>query len=292
LFAFPNKTEATTALNIIKQYGANQSCFIGRPNPSFQYLLINGRSPAGAATGEDCVSFDPEKIALNVLSDGRVQMISGSQSMFIFPDMLEAGNALSMIRKYGFTKTCFVGRPDASLQYMRKDSGATGTFELLPADAAVAAHERLNFTFTWFVPAPLVWRNLEHLQFRIREGEETILSVLFDEKSNAFVLLNETTGRPERGFLPGRPNRLESSQAALHLAETTVVGSGPTGQSVTLNLALSFKPQAAGRVFDVEVAASNDFGQRDEFIHAGWLTVKPAKTVLIDEPEAETEEVP
>jgi hypothetical protein len=44
---------------------------------------------------------------------------------------------------------------------------------------------------------------------------------------------------------------------------------------VTLNLALSFKPSAAGRTFRVEVAASDDAFHEDPFVVAGTLRVTP-----------------
>src|SRR5207247_7527470 len=62
--------------------------------------------------------------------------------------------------------------------------------------------------------------------------------------------------------------------ATVHLAETSVVGSGPKGPSVTLNLALSFKPQAAGRSYVVEVAATDDLGNQQGFAPAGSLTIE------------------
>jgi hypothetical protein len=66
---------------------------------------------------------------------------------------------------------------------------------------------------------------------------------------------------------------LASESAELHLSESSVTGSGPTGQSVTLNLSLSFGPQAAGRTYAVEVAAADDLGNEDDFVQAGTLTV-------------------
>jgi len=59
------------------------------------------------------------------------------------------------------------------------------------------------------------------------------------------------------------------------LAQTSVVAAGPTSPTVTLNLALSFKPSAAGRTYIVEVAASDDDGDTDDFIQAGVLTIGP-----------------
>jgi hypothetical protein len=109
----------------------------------------------------------------------------------------------------------------------------------------------------------------------IRDGANTIISVLFDEASNTFSLWNEAAGRFDNGFAPGSVNSLQTPQATLQLAETSVVGSGPTGPSVTLNLSLSFKPMAAGRTFIVEVAATDDLGTQDGFAQAGTLTVTP-----------------
>lgn len=170
------------------------------------------------------------------------------------------------------------GSSDAFVAKIDLRTSQTGTFDLTPGNAAVVAvRGRLNYAFTWTVPAPLNWHDLQFLQLRIRDDNGIILSLLFDEASNTFVLLNRTTGQPERGSLPGRPNLLETPEATLHLAETSVVGSGPTGPSVTLNLSLSFKPSAAGRTFVVEVAASDDLGNHDDFAQAGTLTVTPVK---------------
>ncbi len=38
LFAFPNQREAQTAIKIINKYEFTYSCYVGRPNPEFQYL--------------------------------------------------------------------------------------------------------------------------------------------------------------------------------------------------------------------------------------------------------------
>lgn len=92
-----------------KEVRGVHKAYVWRTNPIIGSLLL----------AEDCVGFDPAMIRLEALSDGKYRMVSGSHALFMFPNMLEAGNALSVIRKYGFTKNCFVGRPDASLQYLR-----------------------------------------------------------------------------------------------------------------------------------------------------------------------------
>src|SRR6185503_5497051 len=69
-----NEAEARQALAIIQHYGMNQSCFVGRPDPSFQYLLVSGAAPTGPAPGEDCVTFNPATISV-VQIDGRWKIV-------------------------------------------------------------------------------------------------------------------------------------------------------------------------------------------------------------------------
>src|SRR5262249_53110469 len=43
-----------------------------------------------------------------------------------------------------------------------------GSFTFAPTESAVAVHERVNYAFTWTVPAPRSWHDLDWLQVRIR----------------------------------------------------------------------------------------------------------------------------
>ena len=156
------------------------------------------------------------------------------------------------------------------------DDFLMGTFELMPTAATVAVHERLTYAFTWTVPEPLNWHHLKDLQLRIRDGADTILWVRFDEASNTFTLFNEESGQLRHGVEPGSPRLLQTPEATLHMADTSAVGSGPIGPSVTLNLSLSFKPRAAGHTYIVEVSASDDRGNQSGFAQAGTLTITRA----------------
>jgi hypothetical protein len=121
MFSFGDKKlEALKALKVIKYYRMNQSCFVGRPDPSFRYLLVNGKTPQGSMPGEDCVSFNPNTIEVRNI-DGRWKIVDGSHWLFDFDNKEEeARKAFAIIRKYGFTRSCFVGRPDPSFNYLRK----------------------------------------------------------------------------------------------------------------------------------------------------------------------------
>jgi hypothetical protein len=120
LFSFPNRTEANQALNILRNYNISQSCFIGRPDPSLQYLLAGGTSPSGRVSREDCIAFNANSLRIVPSGSGRYRIESSGSKMFDFPNMLEAGNAYSVIKKYNFNRSCFVGRPQPSMKYLRR----------------------------------------------------------------------------------------------------------------------------------------------------------------------------
>ena len=121
MFDFENKEgEARQALKIIKHYGMNQSCFVGRPDPSFQYMLVSGNAPSGSISGEDCIGFNPNTIEVKRI-DGRWKIVDGSHWMFDFENKEnEARQAFAIIKKHGFNRSCFVGRPGPSFQYLRR----------------------------------------------------------------------------------------------------------------------------------------------------------------------------
>lgn len=168
----------------------------------------------------------------------------------------------------------------------------TGGFDLSPDNARVQAGEIVDYAVTWIVPEGEVWRDLKTLDFRLRQGNKTALWVHWDEASNTFSVC-QTVGKNGKGNaddadggpgsdvictpgeLPGSPVVLETPFGRLHLDESSVVGSGPTGRSVTLNLAISLGPKAHGH-YRVELAAADDFGREDDFVHASDLHIRPA----------------
>ena len=43
-----SRDEARDVLRVVRHYGLDQQCFVGRPDPSMQYFLAGGRAPSGA----------------------------------------------------------------------------------------------------------------------------------------------------------------------------------------------------------------------------------------------------
>ena len=116
---FDNRSEAIRALNVIKLYDMNKHCFVGRPDPSMEYWLVDNQAPNGFMPDEDCIAFNPSN--LRIQQEGsQWLMTDGRSRMRMFPNRQEAEQALAIILKYGFNRTCYIGRPGPSMTYFRK----------------------------------------------------------------------------------------------------------------------------------------------------------------------------
>lgn len=115
-----SKAEADMILKILKQYQPNKLCFVGRPGAPLHYITKNGASPVGPVAGEDCISFNLANLSVKKVG-ANWTVVDGNSLLFAFGSKeLEARKALCVIKKYGFTKVCYVGRPDPSMIYLRK----------------------------------------------------------------------------------------------------------------------------------------------------------------------------
>jgi hypothetical protein len=117
---FDVRTEASRTLEVIREYGLDDHCFIGRPGASLEYWLADDRAPRGPMAGEDCTPFDPANLRPVANSAGGTTLADGSHLVMAFPNREEAAEALAVIRHHGFTRYCFVGRPDPSMTYLRR----------------------------------------------------------------------------------------------------------------------------------------------------------------------------
>jgi hypothetical protein len=115
-----NEANAREAADIIKFYGMNKMCFVGRPNPPMMYFTVNGQAPSGAYAGEDAIGFSTANIeAKNV--GGRWKVVDGPTLLLDFnTEESQARVAVALIKMYGFNKIAFVGRPNSPMMYFRK----------------------------------------------------------------------------------------------------------------------------------------------------------------------------
>lgn len=121
LFDFgSNRAAADRALKVIRYYRMDRYCCVGLPDPSFSYMLAKGGSPSGAMAGEDCMALDPKTITLSKIQ-GSWKIVAGRHWLFDFgQSQTDAHKALAAIRRYGFSRSCVVGRPDADFTYLRR----------------------------------------------------------------------------------------------------------------------------------------------------------------------------
>jgi hypothetical protein len=116
----PNQANAQKAAAIIKHYKMDKQCFVGRPGPSMTYFTVAGSAPAGPYPGEDAVSFNPATTAA-VKVGTSWKLADGAHWILDFGTKeAEAKNAAAIVKFYGFTKICFVGRPNPGMTYFRK----------------------------------------------------------------------------------------------------------------------------------------------------------------------------
>lgn len=121
MMSFDEREEAERTREIIRHYGMDSHCFVGRPNASMEYFLVDGNAPLGSIEGEDCLPIDPTDVELRERSDGSWQVITGGHIVLAPPNEQEARKAKAIIEEYGFEYNCYVGRPDASMLYFRRD---------------------------------------------------------------------------------------------------------------------------------------------------------------------------
>jgi hypothetical protein len=121
LFDFDRDRDAANkASAIIRHYHMDKVCYVGRPDPSFIYLLSDDKAPLGKKVGDDCVSFDPVSLRIQQIK-GRWKLVDGRNWVFDFnKDISEAKQALEIIRRYQFRYSCFVGRPSPEFSYLRQ----------------------------------------------------------------------------------------------------------------------------------------------------------------------------
>jgi hypothetical protein len=152
---------------------------------------------------------------------------------------------------------------------------AVGLGDGIPFAANTRVGQQLTYGVEWTVPPPENWHSLSTLDVRlVADTDAEAIRIRWDEASNTFSLFQPETGRFVDTATPGIQGRFESPNVAILLDDTTVLGSGPTGPSVLLNLRLQFKPHAASTTFKVEVQARDDSGGVQGWDAIGTISVR------------------
>lgn len=279
-------------------------------HPSAQQISVNFRTRDGTAKAA-CFNCQPPVVSPDYnVSSGNLIIppfaLSGPVAVTVLSGVNNESDETFFVDLSAPVNASIAFGGGAGRATIRDTTLSIGGFDLSPDDARVQVGEMLNYNVDWTVPAHQVWRNLKTIDFRLRGAHGTLLWLRWDEASNKFSLCSkggggntghghigdsghdddDGNGRGAHGAaskvvcspgeLPGAMAVLVTPFARLHLADTAVIGSGPTGQVVTLKLALSLREKTAGHHYRVELAATDDFGNQDPFVRASTLHVEKA----------------
>lgn len=112
-----SRAEARLAVYIIRFYGMNEFCRIGRGRGAMTYYLVNGWAPQGRSPSEDCLWFDQYGSLLKEV-DGQWTLVDRNDTaLSLGRNRAAALEAVTAIRDRNFSEICFVGRPSASMIY-------------------------------------------------------------------------------------------------------------------------------------------------------------------------------
>ncbi len=106
-------------------------------------MLVAGRAPAASVTDEDCLPFNPSAISVaNV--QGNWTIVEGNRGMFSFGAKEgEARQAFAIIKRHGFSQSCYVARPNPRFSYLKAGTAAAAPPTQQPPATSTAHHGEL-----------------------------------------------------------------------------------------------------------------------------------------------------
>jgi MYXO-CTERM domain-containing protein len=147
---------------------------------------------------------------------------------------------------------------------------SVGVPELVPPNPATAPQDLTSLILRWAHPQR--WRALDTIDLRLRDDDQPVLWVRFDEAANTLAVCT-ADGRCGAGVEPGTGAPIAGETATFYPGESAVRGTGPTGPSVDLIVTFSLAQSLAGRVVQVETAAREDSGEQQGFLPIASLEV-------------------
>ncbi len=119
LATFETQEEAAYARLLIVSYRLTQKCTLGDDELGFEYWLAGSDVPEGAMLGEDCIGFNPANLRAR-RSGGIWRVQDGSSILYAMETREDADAVIAILRDSGARRSCFVGRPDPGMSYIRR----------------------------------------------------------------------------------------------------------------------------------------------------------------------------
>ncbi len=137
VFDFQNdELVANYAARAIRRYHIDQSCFVGRPDAEFSYLLVDGDIPVGPTSNESCRAMNASTLKFNETprgwwitnNDESIEYIffpnpevptgTGETEPSRYASFNQAHWAMSTIQRYQPRFLCHIGNP--GMMYLRR----------------------------------------------------------------------------------------------------------------------------------------------------------------------------
>ena len=171
------------------------------------------------------------------------------------------------------------GRNICDIGAFEVQSSSLGAFTVSPAQGHATPGEPFGMSFTWEVPEPRVWRDLESLSLRLVDDQGRIeFWVVWTEADDRFTLLDASGNAVASGagrFVDGAAD----ATGVARPAQRPGPGQRTDRSTVTLLLPLVFSDAAADKTFTVQVSARGDDTTEDPFASAATIAVGPAGVV-------------
>jgi len=119
IFAFKHSRGAYRAEFIIQHYQMTQSCFLGREEINFGYLLSSGQLPIGPLENEECIGFSYKNISIEYRHNHYV-ILSEGYPLLHFSHKNEAQEAFNILKEYQANHFCYVRNPKSNFKYFKQ----------------------------------------------------------------------------------------------------------------------------------------------------------------------------
>jgi len=152
--------------------------------------------------------------------------------------------------------------------------GKVGVSTMTPSAQTVKAGDLVFVDVQWTHTGGR-WVALKDAVIRLSDDRWTQgIQIRFDEATRTFSVYHPLINRWSQPLAAGSSEVVHTLDGALVLRDTQVIGTGPTGPSVTLRLALRFSPLARGRTYEASILLQDDAGYLQGYDALGSITVK------------------
>jgi hypothetical protein len=160
---------------------------------------------------------------------------------------------------------------DTALDFPIVDK-TVGVATLTPAEQEIAANRPAYFDVGW-THTEGRWVLLNNAIVRFADEAGEAIRIKFDEALRQFSVWDERSGAFGPGAAAGQKVKLKGRNAQLYLETTEMRGTGPTGPSVVLRLAIEFDALTRGKTLNVEIQLEDDRGFLQGFDPIGVVTI-------------------